>query len=214
LTFLRFLTFAAALAPVACSGAASGPPPAAQRPPSRIEAGFSFSDRDWQTFVSQRFFVAFPLPDASEWHVDDKSGRWLAAAHLPSKSMLWVRAWREGSVVNHAACEAVARGYRPDLLGRDESALGERRPIAAPAGFDTELAFGVSRNKDALGAVVAAFGARVRQCLVLIYATRADGPDAEELLADRVGFIVDRVFARVETRTIDDRVAPLVQTGR
>lgn len=214
MTFLRSSAFAAALASTACSGATSPPPPAATAAPSRIEPGISFSDRGWQTFVSPRFFVAFPLPDAAEWRVDDKSGRWLAAAHVPSKSMLWVRAWREGSVVSHAACEAVARGYRPDLLGRDESALGERRPLGAPAGFDTELAFGVSRNKDALGAVVAAFGARVRQCLVVIYATRADGPDAQELVADRVGFIVDRVFARMETRKIDDRVAPLVQTGR
>jgi hypothetical protein len=140
--------------------------------------------------------------------VDDKSGRWLAAAHLPSKSMLWVRAWHEGSVVNHAACEAVARGYRPDLLGRDASALADRRPLGVPVGFDTELALAVSRNKDAMGAVVAVFGARVRQCLVLIYATRADGPSAEELIADRVSAIVDGVFSHVETRTIDDRVAP------
>ncbi len=162
--------------------------------------------------MSQRFFVAFPLPDASEWRVDDKSGRWLAATHLPSKSMLWVRAWREGSVVSHAACEAVARSYRPDLLGRDASALGDRRPLGAPAGFDTEVAFAVTRNKQAMGAVVAAFGARVRQCLVLIYATRADGPSAQELIADRIDVIVDGVFAHVETRTIDDRVAPA--TGR
>lgn len=205
---------AAAALSSAC-GEAPAPPPAAPRSAAaRLEAGSSFSDHGWETLVSQRFFVAFPLPDASEWRVDDKSGRWLAAAHLPSKSMLWVRSWREGSVVSHSECEAVARGYRPDLLGHDASALGDRRPLGVPAGFDTEVAFAVSRNKEAMGAVVAAFGARVRQCLVLIYATRADGPSAEELIADRVGFIVDGVFSHVETRTIDDRVAPLVQPGR
>jgi hypothetical protein len=181
------------------------------RPPTPpLEAGASFSSRGWATVVSQRFFVAFPLPDASEWRVDDKSGRWLTAAHLPSKSMLWVRAWREGSVVSHAACEAVARSYRPDLLGRDESALADRRPLGAPAGFDTELAISVSRNKEAMGAVVAAFGARVRQCLVLIYATRADGPSASDIIADRISVMVDGVFSRVETRTVDDRVTPLM----
>jgi hypothetical protein len=180
----------------------------------RLDAGASFSERGWGTLVSARFFVAFPLPDAREWHVDDTSGRWLSAAHLPSKSMLWVRSWREGSVVGHDACEAAARSYRPDLLGHDAAALGDRRPLGAPEGFDTEVAFSVARNKGALGAVVAAFGARVRQCLVMIYATRAEGPDAEELVADRVGFIVDRVFARVESRKIDDRVVPAMQTGR
>ena len=128
--------------------------------------------------------------------------------------MLWVRSWREGSVVSHSTCEAVARGYRPDLLGRDASALGDRRPLGVPAGFDTELAFAVSRNKEAMGAVAAVFGARVRQCLVLIYATRADGPSASEIIAHRIDVIVDGVFSRVETRTIDDRVSPLLQPGR
>ena len=179
-----------------------------------MDAGASFSEHGWGTLVSSRFFVALPLPDAREWRVDDTSGRWLAAAHLPSKSMLLVRSWREGSVVDHRACEAAARSYRPDLLGRDESALADRRPLGAPEGFDTEVAFSVSRNKGALGGVAAAFGARVRQCLVMVYATRADGPDAEELIADRVGFVVDRIFARAVSRRIDDRVVPVEQRER
>jgi hypothetical protein len=204
--------FGAGVLLIACASQSSGParPSSAARAPS-IDPGASFSDRDWDKLVSSRFFVALPLPDARQWRVDDTSGRWLAAAHLPSKSMLWVRAWREGSVVNHAACEAAARSYRPDLLGHDESALVDRRPLDVPEGFDTEVGFSVSRNKGALGAVAAAFGAHVRQCLVMIYATRADGPDAEQVVADRVGFIVDRVFARVESRKIDDRIVPQVR---
>jgi hypothetical protein len=174
----------------------------------RADPGTSFSERGWNTVVSPRFFIAFPLPDAREWRLDDTSGRWLAAAHLPSKSMLWVRAWREGSVVSHKDCEAVARGYRPDLFGRDESALSDRRPLGAPEGYDTEVGFLVTRNKGALGAVAAASGARVRQCLVMVYATRADGADAEQLVADRVDFIVERVMARIENRKIDNRVTP------
>jgi hypothetical protein len=191
--------------------AAQAPPPRAEPPQAaagHLEASPSFSERGWGPIVSARFFVAFPLPDRDQWRVDDASGRWLAAAHLPTKSMLWVRAWREGSVVNHRACEAVARGYRPDLFGRDESVLVDRRPLGAPAGFDTEVGFTVSRAKGALGAVAAAVGARVRQCIVMVYATRAEGPDAESVVADRLAFIVDRVFARADSRTIDDRVTP------
>jgi hypothetical protein len=41
---------------------------------------------------------------------------------------------------------------------------------------------------------------------VIVYATRADGPDADQVVADRIGFVVDRVFARLESRNIDDRV--------
>lgn len=190
---------------------APAPPPRAESPQAatvHFEPSQSFSETGWGRVVSARFFVAFPLPDADQWRVDDASGRWLAAAHLPTKSMLWVRAWREGSVVNHRACEAVARGYRPDLFGRDESVLGDRRPLGAPAGFDTEVGFTVTRAKGALGAVAAASGARVRQCIVMVYATRAEGPDAENVVADRLAFIVDRVFARADSRTIDDRVVP------
>jgi hypothetical protein len=197
--------------------ACATPTPAPAPPPSRATSAepiVVFSEHAWETVVSPRFFLAFPIPDAAEWRIDDKSGRWLAAAHLPTKSMLWVRAWREGSVVGHRACEAVARSYRPDLFGRDETVLVDRRPLGVPAGFDTEVGFTVSRNKGALGAVAAAIGARVRQCLVIVYATRADGPDAEQVVAERIGFVVDRIFSRVESRSIDDRVAPEVGTGK
>jgi hypothetical protein len=204
---LAAMAFAATLL-----GCASTPPRAertASATDSRVEPMASFSERGWGRVVSERFFVAIPLPDAKEWRVDDSSGRWLAAMHVPTKSMLWVRAWREGSVVNHRACEAVARGYRPDLFGHDEGALVDRRPLGAPAGFDTEVGFTVSRAKGALGAVAAASGARIRQCIVMVYATRAEGADAESVAADRIGFIVDRVFARAESRTVEDRIAPL-----
>lgn len=201
---------AAAVAALCVFSCASPPPEPArpQTPATRIEASAAFSETGWEMVISPRFFVAFPIPDAREWSIDDKSGRWLAAAHLPTKSMLWVRAWREGSVVGHRACEAVARSYRPDLFGRDESVLVDRRPVGAPAGYDTEVGFTVSRSKGALGAVAAAAGARVRQCLVMVYATRADGLDAEQIVAERIRFVVDRIFARFETRSIDDRVAP------
>lgn len=209
------VAFALAGCPALAACAAPKAPPAARpAPASRAEPGAAFSEHAWETVVSQRFFLAFPIPDAREWSIDDKSGRWLAAAHLPTKSMLWVRSWREGSVVGHHTCEAIARSYRPDLFGRDEATLVDRRPLGAPAGFDTEVGFTVSRSKGALGAVAAAVGARVRQCLVIVYATRADGPDAEQIVAERIGFVVDRVFARVENRNIDDRVPPLSGTGR
>jgi hypothetical protein len=166
-------------------------------------------DRAWDTLISSRFFVAVPLPEASSWRVDDRSGRWLSAVHLPSKSMLWIRAWREGSVVSHRQCEAAARSWRPDLLGHDESVLVDRRPLGAPEGFDTEVGFSVRQVGNALGGVAVAVGARVRQCLVLAYATRADGPGAQQAVADRLALVTTKVFGRAEQRSIDDRVAPV-----
>ena len=158
---------------------------------------------------SPRFFITLALPDGRTWRVDDASDRWLVATHLSSRSMLWVRSWREGSVMSHGRCEAVARRWRPDLLGADATTLVDRRPLGAPIGFDTEMGFAVYRAKSALGGVVAAFGAHVRLCLVMAYATRSEGPDAERVLAERLAFIAERVFPRVRSRTIEDRVAPL-----
>ena len=166
-------------------------------------------DGGWGTIVSQRFSVALPLPDAAAWRVDDHTGRWLVAVHVPTKSMLLVRSFREGGLVGRKQCEDAARKLRPDLFGRDESALTERRKLAVPEGFDTEVGFLVRRHAEALGGVAAAAGGRVRQCLVMAYATRAEGPAAAEVIAERLAFVTDRVFGRVEERRIDDRVAPV-----
>jgi hypothetical protein len=200
-------TLLAAVAAGACGG--RPPPPAAVPPPPvPVVSNPELPDRGWGAVVSQRFFVALPLPDAAAWSVDDRSGRWLSAAHLPTRSMIWVRSWREGSVVSHAKCEIAARTLRPDLFGPDESALVDRKSLGAPSGFDTELGFSVRRAGGALGGVVVAVGAKVRQCLVMAYATRAEGPGAEVALARRLAFVATRIFARAEGRSIDDRVAP------
>jgi hypothetical protein len=177
--------------------------------PAPVPAVEAFPDRNWGLVESSRFFVSFPLPDVSAWRIDDASGRWLIATHLPSKSMLFVRGWRTGSVVSHGACETEARPWRPDLFGRDATALVDRHPIAAPPGFDSEVGFAVHRAKDALGGVAIAVGANVRQCLVLAYVTRAEGSDASRVLAARLAFVTERVFSHVETRRIEDRVVPV-----
>jgi hypothetical protein len=195
------------LAAAACGGPAATPPPRVKPAPAPVVD--ALPDRNWGVVESSRFFVSFPLPDASAWRVDDTSGRWLVATHLPSKSMLLVREWRTGSVVSHGACEAEARPWRPDLFGHDETALVDRRPIAAPPGFDSEVAFAVHRARDALGGVAVAVGANVRQCLVLAYVTRAEGADAPRILAGRLALVTERVFSRIEARRVEDRVVPV-----
>ncbi|HEX7671666.1 MAG TPA: hypothetical protein VF395_18865 [Polyangiaceae bacterium] len=197
----------AAVLGTGCGGAAAVSSPKAL-PPQLVKQD-PLPDRAWGVVESSRFFVAVPLPDLASWRVDDTSGRWLTATHLPSKSMLLVRAWRAGSVVSHAACEEEARRWRPDLFGKDPEALVDRRPVTALPGFDVEVGFAVHKVKDALGGVAVAVGANVRQCLVLAYITRAEGADAPEVLAGRLAFITERVFGHVETRSVEDRVAPL-----
>lgn len=186
--------------------------PPVSRPPSvraRSDSGAELGDRDWGVVASQRFLLAVPLPEAGAWRVDDRSGLWLVASHAPSQSTLLVRSWREGSVVDHRGCEREVRLWRPDLVGRDETDLGGRRELGRPARFDTEVGFSVRRDGAALEAVAAAFGANVRRCVAFVFVTRVEGPDAERKAASRLVFATTHIFARVESRSIEDRVRPL-----
>jgi hypothetical protein len=204
-TRLAGATFTLAL--MGCGGAPAKP--ALHATGSAVSTNAPIPDEDWGSVVSPRFFLALPLPDRGNWTIDDKSGRWLVATHLPSRSMIWLRSWREGSVVGHAACEAEARGFRPDLFGKDETALSNRKPLDAPSGFDSEVGFSVHSTKTAVGGVAALFAAHIRQCVVMAYATRADGANAARVVGERMGFVTARIFARAESVTIDDRVAPV-----
>lgn len=205
---LLALTILAGLSAVSCAPPRSRPPESPVSTAERRNRGASaLLDRDWEPLVSTRFFVAIPLFDAKGWHRDD-SGRWFLAWHPASRSMLWIRAWRETGVVSKRDCEAQGRKWRPDLFGREEDTLAERHSLGAPTGFDTDVAIRVSRHANTLAGVVVAMGARVRQCLLMAYATRADGPDAPEVIAERLAFVEGRVFSRAETRSIDDRLAP------
>jgi hypothetical protein len=194
---------------------ACGGPARSSRPPAPREAAprpdVELPDARWGRVESPRFFVELALPDRAAWTVDDESGRWLVATHAPTHSTLYVRGFREGSVVGRAACEAEGRKWRPDLFGEDEAALRARRPLASPPGFDAEMGFMVRRSHGGLEGVAAASAARVRTCLLVAYVTRADGPGADRAVADRLALAAERLFPSITTRTIDDRVAPATE---
>jgi hypothetical protein len=194
-----------ALVVTGCGGGPSKEPRTTAEERVQIEDATGFWDRGWGLVESRRHLVAVPLPERAAWSVDD-GALWLSATHLPSKSVLMVRTWRSGSVVAHDGCEAEARTYRPDLFGRDPSVLVDRRPLGAPAGYDTEVAFQVKRAENALAGVAVAVGAKVRDCVVIAYATRADGQGAAEAVSHRLAFVAERVFPGVLLRKAEDRV--------
>jgi hypothetical protein len=195
----------AALFVAACGGTEARPP--ARRPPEvRDTETPDLPDRNWGEVVSERFFVTLPLPDFAAFRVDDRSDRWLTATHLPSKSVLLLRSWREGSVVRQGDCEAQARRWRRDLFGESSAVVAERRPFPAPPDYATEVGFVVKKKGDALVGVAVMAGASVRRCLAVAYATRADGPRAETDVAERLAFVTERVFRKIETWKIEERV--------
>ncbi|HEX4477851.1 MAG TPA: hypothetical protein VH142_22335 [Polyangiaceae bacterium] len=191
--------------------ACGAPEPRAPNPNSNPPAHFpdrALSNGDFGTLRSARFSLQLPLPDYGGWSIDDRSNRWLVATHATSESALYVRAWREGSVVAHQTCEAAARSWRPDLLGPSAAALTARRKLDAPAGFDTEVGFGVVPANGGLSGVAAAFGARIRDCVVLVFTTHVSGADAERALAARLAFVTERVFGEAQRLKVEDRFTP------
>lgn len=195
---LGVLATSCAAAPTATQGAPSSVPTRQARPAWEPRGSYG-------RIVSTRFFVSIPVFDAGGWRVDDRTDRWLVASHPASRSMLWARGFREGTLVSRRACEAQGRKWRPDLFGQSEDALTERRPLKAPFGFDSEVAILVSRKGDAVAGVVVVVGAKERQCLLLGYATRADGAFATDVVSERLALVADRMFTGLATRTIDDR---------
>lgn len=175
-------------------------------PAAFSQAAVGLADRDWGAIASQRFLLAVPVPEATAWTLDDRTGRWLVAAHRASQSTLFLRSWREGAVVDHRACESAARLWRPDLFGQDESQLVDRRPLSAPSHFDTEVGFTVRRDGGVLQAIAAAAGGNVRQCVALVFVTRVEGGDAERVAAERLLFATVKILSHAESKSIEDRV--------
>ena len=166
----------------------------------------ALSDRAWRWVESQRFLLELPLPDGSSWRVDDASERWLVARHDASDSVLWARGWRAEGVVNREGCEREARLFRRDLPSFAEGVVDER-VLGVPEGFDTAVRVVVRSAPagEALEGYAVAFGANVRRCVALVYLTRETGTGAESRLGERLEMVVDGVFARVRSRSIDDR---------
>jgi hypothetical protein len=207
--FPAFVFVAIGLVACGATNPTAGGAVAPVAPPSGAAGSAPLADRDWGVLRSRRFFLEVPLPDLRGWHVDDRSGRWLVAIHPLSHSTLYVRAWREGSVVSRDYCEASARRLRPDLFGADASELVARRSIPGPEGFDMQAGFAVRPVGGALTGVVAASGAMVRRCLVVAYTTDAAGANAEADLAKRLAFFTERILSRATSLTVDDRVKPI-----
>lgn len=150
----------------------------------------------WGDVRSARLDLAFSLPDAARWSVDDARSPWLVASHAPTSSSLVVRVWHEGDRVRRAQCEERARASRT-LPVRERADILERRRIDVPPGFDTVVEVGlVAKGPSApIEAFAMAFGGRARRCFAWVFTTAALGPDAERAIADRLAAMTDGALA-------------------
>ncbi|HEX3773739.1 MAG TPA: hypothetical protein VHV51_04695 [Polyangiaceae bacterium] len=149
--------------------------------------------------------IEFLLPEKSTWQITHGQ-TWLEARQSSSASSYAFRTWRAARLVRQSECEEQARLVRPAIPIAEPESIVEQRPFAAPAGFDSKLVVGVEPTMRGVEGYALVFGSSVGFCYAAVFTTVASGGDAEQTVATRLGVAVDRVFASVKARNVDDRV--------
>ncbi|WP_433928621.1 hypothetical protein AB3662_34835 [Sorangium cellulosum] len=195
-----------ALLPACAAPPAAAPPPPRAAPPPPPPS--TLGDGELGEYRSERFDLRLPLPDARGFRVEDGEGPWLVATHAASSTSLLVRTWREDGRASRAACEARARLWR-DLPRPDRSLTAVERRIDVPEGFDTVVEIGVADAPPGapIEGFAVAFGGYGRRCFAFIAETRAAGPSAERLVAERLAAVVEISLGGLR---LEREVAPAV----
>lgn len=198
-----------------CASCASGAPQEAASTPRARERSAALRHDDparlrgasWRRVALPRFALAVPLPEFSEWRIDDESEHWFVARHPASNSELRVRAWSANRSVTPNQCETQARLWLPSLPAPAADDAVEIRRLRAPSGYHGELIVGVRllAGGAELEGYALAFGATVGRCYASVFTTRALGPEAEERVGSTLAVIAGGLLERVEVAQVEDR---------
>lgn len=156
-------------------------------------------------YHSLRFKLSVPLPDGRAWKIDDHRERELVATHAPSRSTLTLYSFAEPELMNRQSCEARAREnglvtlHDPRTVA-DETAVG-------PEAYDTRiwiaLEAGASSESPMTGHAFL-FGAYVRKCLFVHYATSVPSGRDEPLLTSRLATVRLLVLSGIRMEPFDE----------
>jgi hypothetical protein len=203
----RCWVWLALLSLTAC--AATRPLPAPSAPEARAPAsGFGAGAR---VVEAKGQGLEFPLPDASGWRWDKREKHSWVARHQGSSSELLVRAWHFGGIARPDDCEREARLFRRELprFAPAEIIAESERLLAGT--YRGRVTVGVraapGSAQDRLLGNVLGFGSDARDCLMLAFSTRAAGPGAREIIAERLATIAGTVFERARRLEIEERVS-------
>jgi hypothetical protein len=182
-------------------------PPASARPPA-------FDEAAWGKFHSKRFQLTLPLPEGRAWKIDDHAKRELVATHPPTTSRLTVYAWYDTELMNHAKCEARARGE--GLVPKGELKTVDSEITVGPDAFDSRIwvaADSPEKNgaKQPLNGHLFLFGAFIRRCLFVHLETQVPSRDDEDVLSNRLAVARVRLLGGLKLdppRTMEDSDVP------
>ena len=162
-------------------------------------------DRDWQSFVSQRFGFRVQLPDRTGW-VEVPDERWLTLLHRPTRSTLRLRSWRASPRVTKDECQEQVYLWRSELRPVQEVVV--EGALGAPQGFDVHVRVDLfAQAAEGRRAVAFAFGAAVRRCYAAYFETGlAELTEAE--LGARLRLVTEGVLGRVEVMGVEAFAEP------
>lgn len=199
--------------------AACGDPPGTKpEPRASTEApltaaprGYATDEKAWGKFHSKRFQLTVPFPEGRAWSIDDHRSPELVAIHPETSSSLSLRATQEDEPMNRQRCEERARtiGFVP----KGELTSLEDEVIVGPDTYDSRVwtAIDASRPNAAVEGHVFLFGAFLRRCLLVHFATTVPAAKYEDVLAARLAIASARIVKAIALdprRVTDDANIP------
>ncbi len=137
---------------------------------------------------SARFALTIPLPAARSWATDDKTRPEFVASHLPTHSALVAKMFMDPELMNRARCEEKSReqGLVPNAMANAQTI--EDGAVKAPADFDSRVwvAIRAGKKDGELVGDVFVFGAHIRKCIFVHYATIVASDHEADVLSDRL----------------------------
>lgn len=142
----------------------------------------------WGNLHSARFDLSVPLPDERHWAVDDKSRPELVAVHAPTRSVLVAKTFFDPDLMNRARCEQRSReqGLVPSAMAHAQTI--EDLATMAPRDFDTRIwvAMRPGKKDGELVGDLFVFGAHIRKCIFVHYATIVASEREADTLSSRL----------------------------
>lgn len=197
-----------ALLLIGCGGAVNRPPPAPPKPAPSVVADdkSGFAQGDFGVVRSDRFGLAFPLPDKAQWTIvdrDDLNGGWMHATHAASGTIVRARRFAETTLVGRHECEM--RAQLVGALPKDDDSHFTTlvdEPLHRPKGWDGRrwVAFESRPGGKLVGHVVLVSG-RQHACIVVQVQTEVKNDTETDALADRLELFSSRTVGAVTVDT-------------
>jgi hypothetical protein len=193
-----------------CACAAPSPPesrPVLGPLPAAAPASFG---QELAVVEAQGQGLTFPLPGASSWQRDPRETHSWVSFHGATSSRLLVRTWRHDGIATPEECEREARSWRADLPQLPPADVIEARAQTLAQRYEGQVTLAIHTDQGGSGGPISGyvlgFGGDGRDCLCLAFSTRAAGPEALALIADRLGAVAQTVFTRARRVGIESKV--------